>query len=968
MKRTILCVMAAVLSTATWSQQSKRSSIPSLTPTSESQRLAVAEQRQAAEAHSWTSGLDLRCVGPTVMSGRVADLAIADATGQTFYVAYASGGLWRTRNHGTSFEPLFDEALSITLGAVAVHPTSGRIWVGTGEVNSSRSSYAGTGVYYSDDEGKTWQHAGLTGTQHIGRMVLHPDNEEVAFVAALGPLYSNNALGGVYRTTDAGRTWDRVLFTEGQHGQAGAVDLLMDPEDPDHLFAALWDRTRRAWDFRGNGTGSGIWESTDGGDHWTELSARSGFPRSEFTGRIGLTWNASAQQLYALIDNQTPLEPEPEADSLEVYEASDFLELTASEFARLDTTALQAFLDKNNFPNDATAASVFADIADGTLQPVDLHNYLTDGNKALFEAEIVGAEVYRLDLGTADAAWSRTHEGPLDDVCYTYGYYFGLIEVDPTDANHLYIAGVPLIESTDGGAHWKSIGAPNVHVDHHRLWVNPHDPLHLINGNDGGVNISWDGGEHWIKCNSPEVGQFYAVEVDNADPYNIYGGLQDNGTWRGPSKYRKSSGWHQSGHYAWVSIGGGDGMQIEVDPRDAEVVISGSQFGWYSRQTLNDDDYVDIHPQHALGETPLRWNWQTPIWLSRHQSDILYMASNRLHRSFDQGETWETLSGDLTRGGIPGNVPFGTVTSLHESPRRFGQLAVGTDDGLIQISRDGGYSWVELTSPVPQQPKAERTLWVSEVLWSAHRTQRLYVALNGYRLDHFESYVFMTENDGRTWERLGSRNTPHGLPAEPVNALVESADWEDLLFVGTDGGCYSSLDAGQTWGALHRDLPHVPVHDLVIQERENELVIGTHGRSIWVADLGPWLEHKDEAPAEWKTDTLIALDWKDSWGEKGWAWGEPRTVEVEVDVFSEVPLQGQWTWNDSSGIAVATLDSTEISRGWQRLRIPAQWEESNDADETAIKFVDVGHYTLDWRGLDGTTLKGPQVNVRKPED
>ena len=405
-------------------------------------------------------------------------------------------------------------------------------------------------------------------------------------------------------------------------------------------------------------------------------------------------------------------------------------------------------------------------------------------------------------------------------------------------------------------------------------------------------------------------------------------------------------------------------MQIEVDPRNPEVVFSGSQFGWYSRQDLDGDDYVGIHPQHALGETPLRWNWQTPIWLSRHQSDILYMASNRLHRSFDQGENWETLSGDLTRGGIPGNVPFGTITSMHESPLRFGQLAVGTDDGLIQITRDGGYTWQELTSPVPQNPKANQTLWVSEVLWSAHRRDRLYVALNGYRLDHFESYVFMTENDGRSWTRLGDRaNSPSGMPAEPVNAIAESADWEAMLFVGTDGGCYSSLDGGQSWGELHPDLPRAPVHDLVIQERENELIIGTHGRSIWVADLKPWIEHRDDAVETWQTDSVVNLDWSERWGEKGWAWSEPREVTVSFDIYAAESLTGQWVWKDSTGTELTVLDTTSLARGWQRIEVPAQWTVSESEE-----FLEIGAHALIWQERSGARFAGPKVHVNKPED
>ena len=969
MKNLLLLFALVAFSTATLSQRSK--SKTSLGPTTAAERLAVDDQRNDANQSSWTYGLDIRCVGPTVMSGRVADIAVTSENGQEFYVAYASGGLWRTQNHGTTFEPLFDEALTITLGAISVHP-SGRIWAGTGEVNSSRSSYAGSGIYISDDEGTTWNHAGLAASHHIGRIVLDPNDSDVAYAAALGPLYSKNHSGGVFKTRDGGTSWSRILFAPGDNGDAGAVDVIMDPNDASHLFASLWDRTRRAWNFVGNGSGSGVYESFDGGANWTELSALPGFPKSTYTGRIGLAYHAKEDVLYALIDNQAPLdealsEKDKSANASidDGYRAEDFKSMNAKLFAALDTTMLQTYLDENGFPDDATAESAMNDVANGALVPIDFYHYLTDGNKALFEADIAGAEVYRWNRGDS-TGWDRTHAEPLEDVCYTYGYYFGLIEVDPSDANHVYIAGVLLIESKDGGANWKSIGAPNVHADHHYLWVNPQNPLHLINGNDGGVNISWDGGANWTKCNSPEVGQFYAVEVDQAEPYNIYGGLQDNGTWRGPSRYRKSSRWHQSGHYAWTSIGGGDGMQIEVDPRDPQVIFSGSQFGWYSRQNLDTEDYIGIHPKHKLGETPLRWNWQTPIWLSRHQSDILYMASNRLHRSFDQGQKWETLSEDLTRGGIPGNVPFGTITSLHESPLRFAQIAVGTDDGLIQISRDGGYTWQQLTSPIPQNVKEQQTLWVSEVLWSAHNKNRLFVALNGYRLDHFESYVFMTENDGRTWNRLGDRNPSKrgsGLPAEPVNAIAESADWEQLLFVGTDGGCYASMDAGASWGTLHPDLPAVPVHDLVIQERENELVIGTHGRSIWVADIGPWVDHAGQFPDRWQTDSTLTLEWREDWGKKGWGWSEPQAVQVSFDLYSDELLTGSWQWADTAGVPLATLPSSSVQRGWQTLAVDAEWEADH-----GVMFLEKGNYQLIWTSDDGSQLNGPLVRIAESED
>ncbi|MDA0913310.1 MAG: glycosyl hydrolase [Bacteroidetes bacterium] len=960
MNHRLLFVICLFLSSISFGQRQRNA----IEPFSADQILEVKAQRSKALDSSWTSGLELRSVGPTVMSGRVADMAIVDPTGQTFYVAYASGGLWKTQNHGTSFEPLFDEALTITLGAIAVHPASGRIWAGTGEVNSSRSSYAGSGIYISDDDGKTWRHAGLADGHHVGRIVLDAKNPDLAYAAVLGPLYSTNRVGGVYRTVDGGNHWDRLLYAEGDHGDAGAVELVADPTDPLHLFAALWDRTRSAWNFQGNGNGSGIWETEDGGESWVELSLLDGFPDSEYTGRIGLAWHPEDGILYALLDNQSPVTSDSEAE--ETYSAQDFKEMSKEAFAALDTARLEGFLDQNDFPANTTAALAFEQVTIGELVPKDFYDYLTDGNQALFEAPIAGAEVYRLNLNNRKS-WERTHENELEDVWYTYGYYFGLIEVDPLNSDHLFIAGVPLIESVDGGSTWKSLNTANVHADHHHLWINPKHPEHLINGNDGGINISWDGGENWINCNSPEVGQFYAIEVDNAEPYNIYGGLQDNGTWRGPSTYRKSPRWHQSGHYPWEAIGGGDGMQIEVDPRNPEVIFSGSQFGWYSRQELNSDEYMSLHPRHSLGEKPYRWNWQTPIWLSRHQPDILYMASNHVHRSFDQGQNWETLSRDLTRGGRPGNVPFGTITSLHESPMRFGQMAIGTDDGLIQVSRDGGNSWKELTSPLVQAPQKDQTLWISEVLWSSHHKDRLYVALNGYRLDHFESYVFKTENDGRTWERLGDRTRGNGLPAEPVNAIAESEDFENLLFVGTDGGCYSSIDGGKNWGVLHSDLPNVPVHDLVIQERENELVIGTHGRSIWVANLNPLIEHFGEAPLSWSTPDTLLLAWRENWGERGWAWSDPWEVTVAFDLYSDQTLQGSWHWVDTDGNTLAELETSTIYRGWQTVEVSAQWVK----DET-VQFLEKGVYQLQWVTGDGTPtlrpLAGPAVKVEEVTD
>ncbi|MEC7693123.1 MAG: glycosyl hydrolase, partial [Bacteroidota bacterium] len=775
-------------------------------------RAGVSAERAALDA--WTSGLELRNVGPSVMGGRVVDVAVVS---DTMYVAYATGGLWKSVNHGTTFEPLLSE--TCLLGAVDAHP-SGRVLVGSGEVNSSRSSYAGDGVYLSDDHGATWRHAGLEGSHHIGRVIIDRVNPDRMWVAALGELYSDNLGGALYRTTDGGAQWEAVLTVPG----VGFVDMVADETDADHLFAASWDRTRRAHDFTEGGTGSGIWESTDGGDSWARISADNDFPEGPDAGRIGLSYHSATGTLFALIDNQAPREAQPEAED-EGLTAMDFVEMDKATFEGLDNEDLQAFLDREGFEEADSAAAVKARVASGELPVRALYDYLTDGNRALFEAEIVGPELYRYRVSnrstssqggasaalsqladgqavskTEEGTWVRTHDEPLDDVCYTYGYYFGTVSVDPSNASVIYIAGVPLLKSTDSGSTFTSVGASNVHVDHHKLWVDPSNPNHLINGNDGGINVSWDGGDSWIKCNSPSVGQFYAVEVDQADPYRIYGGLQDNGTWVGDHTHRESPAWHQTGHHGFTSLGGGDGMQIEVDSRSNEVVYTGYQFGWYMRTDRTTGERTSLHPSHALGETPLRWNWQTPIVLSKHQQDVFYMASNKVHRSLDRGDTFETRSDDLTRGGLPGNVPFGTLTTLAEHPAQFGVLATGSDDGLVHISPDGGHTWNRLKLPLPTQTgKGDnlKHLWVSEVSWSQHDPDLLVVALNGYRHDCLDAMVFATRDAGKSWEDWGQY-----LPHEPVNALVESADRAGWWIVGTDGGAYLTTDAGTSFSML----------------------------------------------------------------------------------------------------------------------------------------------------------------------
>jgi len=936
--RHILLLSALLWTSFADAQRGRRTGL--IAPTPAAARLAVENSHTALDEASWTAGLDLRCVGPTVMSGRVVDLSVNPGDPSEFVVAYATGGLWHTTDHGTSFTPLFDHETVIFLGAIAVDWENRHIWAGTGEVNSSRSSYAGLGVYRSTDWGANWEHMGLTESHHIGRLTLAEGG--AVYVAALGALYQDDEPGqrGLYRWTEDAGQWELLLDgTQVGRPAAGAVDLVVDGADANHLYVALWDRTRRAWDFKEGGPGSGVFESVDGGASWVRLTSEAnGFPAADGVGRIGLAYHPGARRLYVMVDNQNAKPDDADESEDDALEAKDFRGMDAKAFAALDTAALSRFLEDNGFPEDADAESLFARVADGALDPEALADYLGDANAEMFNPPVIGAEVYRWHaqpmrtgeaaprgIDTASAQWIRTHEEGLDEVCYSYCYYFGLIAVDPTDETHVVIGGVPLLESTDGGATWFSIAQDNVHVDHHHIWFDPANPLHLINGNDGGINVTFDGGEHWTSCNSPAVGQFYAIAVDDADPYRIYGGLQDNGTWRGPSTYSASARWHQTGDYPYDRLNGGDGMQIQVDTRDNETVYTGSQFGWYSRANRKTGDRGRLHPRHELGETPLRWNWQTPIHLSRHHQDVLYMASNRFHRSLAQGRDFETLSDDLTRGSRSGNVPYGSLTSVHESPLRFGRIAVGSDDGLVHLSPDGGYTWEQRTPPAPNA-SPDRALWVSEVLWSHHAPDRLFASLNGYRHDHFAPYLYASDDNGRSWSRLGDDGTaPGGLPLEPINALAESEDVEGLLFCGTDGGLYVSMNGGTTWSAAHPDLPRAPVHDLAIQERENELVIGTHGRSIWILDLNPLIDGlsgSDPLDVEAKALEITApddLDWNENWGERGYGWGEPWEPEVALAVF--LPDDGDYVLQatDSLGDVVSQTTFEGARKGWQNL-------------------------------------------------
>ncbi len=860
------------------------------------------------EKNSLLAALKPESIGPSVFSCRVTDVDVNPSDPTEMYVAYASGGLWHTTSNGTNFKPVFDQEASMTIGDVAMNWGSNIIWVGTGEVNSSRSSYAGTGMYRSADGGKTWDWRGLPESHHIGRIVLHPADPNTLWVAVLGHLYSPNAERGVYKTMDGGLTWEKSLFV---NENTGAVDLVIDPNDPDILYAATWERSRRAWDFDGAGTGSGIWKTSDGGQNWVKISTiESRFPVGDKIGRIGLDIGKKDGKtvLYACLDNQNS-KPKKEEPAEDVLTKDQLRLMSKADFLAMSDEKLTDFLKQNRFPEKYNVKKVKGLIEKDKLKPLALVEYLEDANNNLFETDFIGAEVYRSDDG--GATWRRTHDEPIEQMHFTYGYYFSNIRCQPDDADKVYLIGFLIITSDDGGKTWKNINGDNVHVDHHALWLDPIRPGHLVNGNDGGLNISWDNGESWMLCNTPPVGQFYTVAVDEAEPYNVYGGAQDNGVWYGPSTYKPSSNWHQNGHYPYKEIIGGDGMQVQVDFRDNNTVYTGFQFGFYFRFNKTTGQQRPITPKHELGERPLRFNWQTPIHLSRHQQDVLYVGANKLYHSFNRGDDWEAISGDLTGGGKAGNVPYGTLTTIHESPLKFGLLYAGSDDGLIHVTRDGGETWAKISDNLPQN------LWVSRVQASAHERARVYASLNGYRWDDFAAYLYVSNDYGKSWERLGLNPEGAGqaLPAEPINVVREDPVNPDILYVGTDHNVYCSLDRGKTFHTLSADFPDCPVHDLAIQAKAKDLVIGTHGRSLYKVSIANVQQLTSEVLAS--TAHLFDIEkrkFNKNWGKKQ-PYKEAKDPELPVWFYANTVGKGTWTVKTKEGGVVLNSGSVDCVRG-----------------------------------------------------
>jgi photosystem II stability/assembly factor-like uncharacterized protein len=824
--------------------------------------------------------LPWRTIGPANMSGRVTDVAVPKERPTTIYCATASGGVWKTVNNGTTWTPIFDRYGSSSIGAIAVADSNPEIvWVGTGEANASSYTSWGDGVYKSTDGGRSFTHLGLKDTHHIGRIVIHPTNADIVFVAAAGHLWGPNRERGLYRTRDGGRTWTNVKYISED---AGFVDITMDPRDPDVLYAAAYARrSDRFDDFDSVGIdileGGGIYKTTDGGDTWVKLTR--GLPPTRI-GRIGIRVAPSRpDRVYAIVE-VAPLRvklPDPDVRRLRELLSGE-TPPDAAEAARL-RGVIEA-----GAPGEASSAIV-AGMSRGEQARVRVLLGMPELD--------AGGGVFRSDdLGRS---WKRTN--PLNE---REGYY-SKIRVDPNDADRVYALMVRAWSSRDGGVSFEQEGwafssfltSDFIHGDFHALWIDPQNPDHMIAGSDGGLYTTYDRGAHWEAHQMP-IGQFVRIGVDMRRPYYVYGGLQDNGTWGGPSATR-----HRSGVTAddWYKVATADGAYTHIDPANHNLMYTASQYGNLQRIDLKSGSRRSLRPRGDAGPEP-RFNYVAPVLISAHDPAVLYIGAERVFRSTDRGDTWTPISPDLSRGNP--NVDTGegaTITTLAESAKDPAVLWAGTDDGNVQVTRDRGATWTNVAARLPGAPRdrdGRMSSWVSRVEASRFDPAVAYVSLDAHRDDDFAVYLYRTNDFGATWVSMAA-NLPAGVP---VNVVREDVRNPDLLFVGTETSAFASTDRGASWHRLGAGLPTVPVDDLVVHPRDPELVAGTHGRSLYVLDISALQQLTPQvisSPAHLfapRPVVLFGVDWTRNKGASG-----ARRFAAD-NPFTELIPEG-----DSSGLA-----------------------------------------------------------------
>ena len=696
------------------------------------------------------NGLKLRAIGPAFTSGRVIGFAVDPNNAARYFVAAASGGVWKTINNGATWTPVFDKEGSYSIGAIVLDPKNPlTVWVGTGENNSQRSVSYGNGVYRSDDGGKTWKNLGLKSSEHIGRIAIDPKDSETVYVAAQGPLWGPGGDRGLYKTTDGGKTWKKILSISDN---TGVTDVVIDPQNPQTVYAASYQRRRHMWTLINGGPETALYKSTDSGATWNKLKA--GLPTTDL-GRIGLA------------------------------------------ISPVDSNVLYA-----------------------TVEAADRKGGVFRSN----------------DRG---GSWERRNEFDAGAM------YYSRIVADPQNVDRVYVMNVFLMVSDDGGKTLRRLGEKSKHVDNHDIWIDPKDNNHYFVGCDGGVYESYDRGANWEFKSNLSITQFYDITTDNAAPfYNIYGGTQDNFSFGGPASTRSASGIVNSD---WFVTNGGDGFHSRVDPEDPNTIYAALQNGGLVRFDKRTGERMGIQPQPGRGEEALRWNWDSPLMISPHLHTRVYFAADKLFRSDDRGDTWQVISGQLSRGLDRDKLPvmgkvwsmdavaknqstafFGNASALAESPKKEGLIYVGTDDGLIQVTEDGGKNWRKIEA----FPGVADMAYVSRIIASNHDANTVYAALENRQNADFKPYLLKSTNAGRTWTSIVG-NLPKN---QPVWSIAEDHVNPNLLFVGTEFGLFFSIDGGGKWTQLKGGLPTIQVRDLNIQKRENDLVIGTFGRGIYILD------------------------------------------------------------------------------------------------------------------------------------
>ena len=764
------------------------------------QRTAVPERPAPRFDAGTLSGLGARNIGSAAMSGRIAALdAHHDENGRiTIYVAAASGGVWKSTDGGTTFKPVFDKQPVQSIGAIAVDPSNPKnVWVGTGEAWTRNSVSIGNGIYRSRDAGETWQHVGLPESERVAEILVHPKNSNVVYACVPGKLWSDSDERGLYKTTDGGASWTKVL--KNPNRSTGCSNLAIDAKNPDTVYASLWDFRRKGWTFRSGGdgpeakSGSGLFKSTDGGRTWSELGGgEKGFGPKPY-GRIGIAVAPSKPEVvYAVVES------------------------TRSALFRSD-----------------------------------------DGGKTWTEGDRSQSMVWR-------------------------PFYFAHLVVDPTDHDRLFKFNFHLITSTDGGKSFSTVTG-GTHGDHHDLWINPKDPNHVITGDDGGLWISYNGGNYWVKNENLPLSQYYHVSVDDRDPYQVYGGMQDNSSWIGDSQYPGGITNHR-----WENMYGGDGFWMFSDPADPDYVYAEYQGGNIARIHRLTHEARSIQPTARLGEK-LRFNWNTPIHMSPNEKGTIYIGAQYLFRSRDHGASWDRISPDLTTNDpkkqqqeLSGGVTVDnssaemhtTIYSISESPKNGQVIWVGTDDGNLQLTRDGGKSWTNVVGNVKKLP---RHSWVSWVEASRHDPATAYVAFDRHMEGDMDPHVYVTRDYGRTFAKIGDK--AQGIRGY-AHVIREDTVSPDLLFLGTELGLWVSIDGGVRWAEFKGgNFPSVAVRDLVIQERESDLVLGTHGRGIWIVDdISPLRGLSDDVLAS-EASFLVARPAEQKiQGSGGWANGDAAFV------------------------------------------------------------------------------------------